>query len=528
MDRRNFITRTGAAASFLAGALSFHSQNLFAAIGSPLRDIPELRSKDGYLKTDLVMENAHFVVGNRMITVPAYNGSLPGPTIRVKPGDRFEWDLYNRMTPTGIPAGATAEQIEQFNQLEYTNVHTHGLQVSPAKGHDNVYCVLKPFEDPLNYSYDVPGPATGRPQPAGMCWYHPHKHGSTTHQAWQGLSGAIIIEGDIDDVPQIKRARERVIVLNALFLNPEGEVPRAAVAPNAGYSPFTPIPSVPTDMLLTLNGQLEPIIDIQPGEVQRWRILCAAPHRFYWLDLDGHTFYQIGQDGIPFAEARPVTRILIAPGNRVELMVKGGAEGRYRLQAMQYEQGHPGGARPTRLLATLVSSGPSRDDPLPDKLVTPPQMPDRSVSCHRKVVFKGEISGNDRNQAKKGPPFPPVQFYLDGKVFDIDRIDQHVVADTVEEWTLVNQDVFQHPFHIHVNPFQIVKMNGQPVTDKTWWDTFALPSKGSVTIRTYFRPDIIGKTVYHCHILPHEDNGMMANILIQPPGSTVPRGECSS
>jgi FtsP/CotA-like multicopper oxidase with cupredoxin domain len=530
MRRRKFIGGVGGAAALVTGLSLFGSRNLLAATGQSLRNLPELRAKDGYLKTNLVMENAEFTVGARKITVPAYNGSLPGPTIRVKSGDRFEWDLYNRMKPTGIPDAATPEEIRAFDKLEYTNVHTHGLQVSPLDGHDYVYGTLMPGEKPRNYSYDVPGPATGRPQPAGLCWYHPHLHGSTTHQAWQGLSGAIVIEGDIDDVPEIKAARERVIVMNALFVNPDGEVPRALVAPNAGVSPFTSIPAMPTDIIMTLNGQLEPVIDIQPGETQRWRVLAAAPHRFYWLELDGHIFYQIGQDGIPFAEAKPVKRILMAPGNRAEFIVKGGAPGNYALRAIEYEQGHPGGARPQRLLGTLVSSGPARNDPLPHRLVTPPQMPDLPVSCRRTVTFQGEISGNQLKQGGHdghSNTLAPVQFYLDGKVFDIDRIDQNVVAGTVEEWTLVNLDVFQHPFHIHVNPFQIVAMNGQPVYDRTWWDTFALPSKGSVTIRTYFRPDITGKTVYHCHILPHEDNGMMANVMIHPPGTPLVNGECA-
>ncbi|MXO57064.1 multicopper oxidase domain-containing protein [Altererythrobacter gangjinensis] len=230
-------------------------------------------------------------------------------------------------------------------------------------------------------------------------------------------------------------------------------------------------------------------------------------------------------------------------------MVKGGDAGIYRLRALQYEQGHPGGARPERLLATISSSGPRQDDPIPGRLVNPPKMPNQPIARRRTITFKGEISGNhempmmhhepatprkmlgitancDAAPAACAPKqpmtgMPPVKFTLDGKVFDLDRIDQHVVAGTVEEWTLVNLDVFQHPFHIHVNPFQIVAMNGQPVDDPTWWDVFPLPSKGSVTIRTYFRPDITGKTVYHCHILPHEDNGMMANVFIHPEGTEL-------
>ncbi|WP_299684409.1 multicopper oxidase family protein [uncultured Tateyamaria sp.] len=531
MDRRTFMQRAAAAT---VGAQALGVSTAMAQTGDALRSLPELRANGTHLSTDLIIEMGVFQVGKRTIKVPAYRfadmeaGSLPGPTLRIKPGDTFEWNLINRMVPNGIPDGATKEEIAAFNQLEFTNVHTHGLQVSPKPGGDNVYQQVGPGDPPQPYRYAVPGPETGRPQPAGLYWYHPHRHGSTTHQAWQGLSGAIVVEGDIDQVPEIARAKERVIVMNALLVNPAGEVPRAMIAPNAGFSPFTSIPSMPTDIILTLNGQLQPVIDIQPGEVQRWRMLAAAPHRFYWLDLEGHDFYQIAQDGIPFATPKPVKRILMAPGNRAEFLIKGSQPGTYKLRAVEYEQGHPGGARPGWVIGTMEVGGEIKSDPVPTTLVEPPTMPDLPVVQKRTVTFKGEISGNLAKGAfvdgsdhggQHGTGLPPVQFYLDGKVFALDRIDQHVVAGTVEEWTLVNEDVFQHPFHIHVNPFQVVKINGQPIYDDTWWDVIALPSKGQITVRMYFRPDVDGKTVYHCHILPHEDNGMMANMLICPPGS---------
>ena len=118
-----------------------------------------------------------------------------------------------------------------------------------------------------------------------------------------------------------------------------------------------------------------------------------------------------------------------------------------------------------------------------------------------------------------------MRFYLDGKPFSACRVDQTALVGTTEEWTLVNEDVFQHPFHIHVNPFQVIEMNGEPTHDDSWWDTIALPPKGSLKIRIYFRPDVTGLTVYHCHILPHEDNGMMANILLL---GDLPEGFCPS
>jgi FtsP/CotA-like multicopper oxidase with cupredoxin domain len=161
---------------------------------------------------------------------------------------------------------------------------------------------------------------------------------------------------------------------------------------------------------------------------------------------------------------------------------------------------------PEELLATVVSQGPAVDGKLPATLVPAyPGIAGEPIVARRKVVFSGNTS------------VAPVQFFLDGKPFDASRDDAVVKGGTVEEWTLVNEDVFQHPFHIHVNPFQVIDINGTPVTDGVWWDTFPLPPKGSVKVRMKFRPDITGRTVYHCHILPHEDNGMMSAFTILPP-----------
>jgi hypothetical protein len=125
----------------------------------------------------------------------------------------------------------------------------------------------------------------------------------------------------------------------------------------------------------------------------------------------------------------------------------------------------------------------------------------------------------------------PIVFDLDGRTFDAGRVDQTITVGTTEEWTLVNKDVFQHPFHIHVNPFQVIKVNNEDYPEpEVWWDTFALPPKGSVTLRMRFRPDVTGKTVFHCHILPHEDLGMMQLINLVSPGGPViaPKGPFST
>ncbi|GAB3488463.1 multicopper oxidase family protein [Amycolatopsis cihanbeyliensis] len=546
MDRRTFLARipVAAAAGFLlprsAGAFGPRSAH---ADGEPLRDLPEVRSAGGLLEHHIDMAATQVRVRDRVLNLDTYNGQVPGQVLRIRPGDNMRILLRNLMRPMGIPlnrlpplcashpdetATAPGEPDGTLDCVDSavhkvghggtivqtmiaTNLHTHGLQVSPTGNADNVFLRIDPLGQ-HQYSYDIPAD-----HPAGMHWYHPHFHGSTSHQGWAGLSGPIIVEGDIDEVPEIADMRERILVCNELWVGDDnGEVPTTLVVPTAGPVPFNGLPAIPSSMYFTVNGQLLPEIHIRPGETQRWRMLNASPHRALWLHVEGHTLHQIGQDGIPLAHSRPRPHIMMTAANRAEVVIKGGEPGRYRVYAPAYDQGHPGGARPYVQLATLVVSGPKATGRIPARLVDPPRMPDLPVARRRTLRFSGDISGT------KGIG---VRFLIDGKEYDHDRIDQEVEAGTVEEWTMVNDDVFQHPFHIHVNPFQVIDVQGIPAGDTSWappdpgvwWDTFRMPPHGQFTMRTYFRPDITGKTVFHCHILPHEDNGMMGNLLISPP-----------
>lgn len=531
MDRRTFL---GSALAVAVGGLVLPRSSAAPAAGDELRDLPEVRSTGGLLDYRLDMAATRVRVGDRVLTLDTYNSNLPGPVLRVRPGDNLRLLLRNLMRPMGIPlnrlpplcashpgdpahdtlgcvssvgthllAGETLPQ-----RMLATNIHTHGLQVSPQGSADNVFVRVDPLGS-HQYSYDIPDD-----QPAGMYWYHPHFHGSTSHQGWAGLSGPLVVEGDIDQVPEIAGMRERVLVTNELWIGDDsGEVPTALVIPTGGEVPFNAIPAVPTSMYFTVNGQLIPDITIRPGETQRWRLLNAAPHRALWLHVEGHDLHQIGQDGIPFARTQRRPHLMLSSGNRAEFIVQGGQPGRYRVYAQRYDQGHPGGARPTVPLATLVVTGTPTTGRIPTTLVTPPRMPELPVTRRRTLTFSGDISGRHGIG---------VRFLIDGKEYDMDRIDQRVRAGTVEEWTVVNEDVFQHPFHIHVNPFQVVDVQGIPPGDTSWhanpggwWDVFRLPPLGRITLRMHFRPDVVGKTVYHCHILPHEDNGMMGNVLIE-------------
>jgi FtsP/CotA-like multicopper oxidase with cupredoxin domain len=484
--------------------------------GAPFREPEVRRSANGVLKTTLDLRLGTYTVAGRVLELPMYEGGIPGPTFRLQPGDRLQIRYANNLkfpdsvaaiiakTPMPFmparPGGhGDAEHSDPRMGMLLSNLHTHGLQVTPAGNSDNPFLIFKPGQ---TFDYDVPLPAD---QPAGLHWYHPHRHGSSAKQGWAGLGGAIVVEGAIDRVPEVAAAPERLMLLQELWVDNNGHVPLGMPIPVAGKVPFSTIPAVPTQVYYTINGVHQPVIRARPGSVERWRINNESPHKFARLSLTGHTLYQIGQDGIPFASPMKRNEILITPGNRVELLVKIGARGTYKLRALEYDQGHPGGAMPEELLATVISEGAPADGRLPEKLVAAyPAITGEPVVAKRTVVFSGNTT------------VAPVQFFLDGKAFDGSRDDAVVKAGTVEEWTLVNDDVFQHPFHIHINPFQVIEINGKPVTDGVWWDTFPLPAKGSIKVRMKFRPDVPGRTVYHCHILPHEDNGMMSAFTILP------------
>jgi FtsP/CotA-like multicopper oxidase with cupredoxin domain len=469
--------------------------------GEPLVE-PEMRQAvDGILETTLRTKYAYRDVGGYRLFMRTYEGGAPGPTLRMSPGDTLKIKLINDLPPNREAAPA---YMDQPHQLNATNFHFHGGHVSPSGISDNVLRSMWP-----GGSYDIEI-ALPEDHPAGTYWYHPHRHGGADIQIASGMAGVIVIEGDFDKVPEIAAARDRVMVLSEVVFDAWGMV-----------ETFDVVFSETAARFLTLNGQRAPTIDMRPGEVQRWRILCANYQDDSYLSLEGHEFVQIARDGIALGtldQARlPLSSpdreqpgaMLIAPGQRIDVLVKAGEPGTYELRALPYNQGYES---PQGLIARVVISG----EPLPMNLPAAiPQAPletirDEEITGSRTLTFSAI-----RPEVDAAGHWQEFSFLIDGKVFDAERVDQRVALGAVEEWTVVNEFQDDHIFHIHVNPFQVVKVNGEPV-EPSWQDTAVLPRGGSLTFRSRFL-DFTGKFVLHCHMMNHEELGMMQVVEVYPP-----------
>ncbi|MBS7586831.1 multicopper oxidase family protein [Ancylobacter defluvii] len=512
LSRRHLLSSAGfgalAMASGLAAALvvrsSAASETAEAHGGHPLgRGAPRApwdrnaalvepevrRSIKGELRTELKVAYGYKSLGGYRLSLRTYEGGIPGPTLRVKPGDVLRIRLVNDLPPNPDSMPDDMTLPHQFNS---TNFHFHGGHVSPNGIADNIFRVMEPGR-----SYDIEI-AIPEDHTCGTCWYHPHKHGSADIQLTSGMAGALIIEGDFDDIPEIRDATDQVLLLNEVLFDYRGTIETYDTMWPEGVPRF-----------LSVNGQREPVIRLRPGEVRRWRLIHAGHENNLNLALEGHELHPIAYDGIRRPEIGSLTAQLMAPGQRADVLVRAGAPGTYWLRAIANDQGYPS---PTGPLAKIVVEGE------PMAMTLPATLGGRSPL---KTIAAEEVT-NKRELPLRTivPEYPPAANYQEftflicDQRFDPDRVDQRIRLGAVEEWKVINEDESDHVFHIHTNPFQLAAVNDLPVAEADWRDTVIVPRLGSVTFRSRFL-DYAGRFVLHCHMMNHEELGMMQIVEVQ-------------
>jgi FtsP/CotA-like multicopper oxidase with cupredoxin domain len=395
--------------------------------------------------------------------VYAYNGTFPGPTLELTEGDRVIVHFQN-------------------NLPEQTTVHWHGIHL-PASQDGS------PF-DPVDaggkrdYTFTVPKGS------AGTYWYHPHLHHKTGYQIAKGLVGAIIVRAPDDPLPKLS---ERLLILSDQRFLPDGSIDLPE--PHSMQGLIDNENGREGDVLF-VNGQMMPTLRIKPNEVQRWRIINASASRVYRLSIPTQRFLHVGSDGGLFEKPVELGEIVVANAERVELLVRGSERpgSRTALQTLPYDRYVPQTRpkdwnRARDLLAIQVTNdAPVAPVTIPPTLRVIPPLDTSRVSARRVVTFS--------------------QGMINNRHFDFARVDFTTKLGATEIWKVENLVGMDHPFHMHGFQFQVLERGGKPEPFPSWKDVVNVRRQETVKLVVRF-DDFPGKWMFHCHILNHEDQGMM-------------------
>jgi len=523
----NFVWPGAAQAESLDPACAYKEIDIKKYGGEEFRNPPEIWAKDGSLETQLNVQYTDpkkASIGGCPVTLRTYNGELVGPTLRIRPGDVMNIALHNQ-----LPKETPDEVFAQFQQeatnahlstipasFNTTNLHTHGLHVSPVGNSDNVLLAIPPQS---NFNYEIKVP---RSHPPGSFWYHAHTHGSTAIQVGSGMAGALIIDDDPAKVPHAlaeANKNEKILVFQTTLYNTKGRLDDITV--------LFPSPSKPSDCSqpgnqdtwlcskrrVTINGQIVPKIRMRPGEVQRWRLIDTAYRESLNIALEGHALHEIALDGLYLGriDTWPAGKAIeLAPGYRSDVLIKASnKKGTYRLldQKLSSAKSLRGVEEPENLLAEIIVEG----EPVEMKLPASAEM--ASLAPFPVTLLKNQAIGVQRvqfeiyNDANPDPNKAIPYFAVNSAEFDPHHARQ-VILGATDVWQ-VNAVGAPHVFHIHVNPFQFQRPDPQGNLQWVWKDTLLIQANQKpVNLYTQYT-DYIGSFVMHCHILDHEDLGMM-------------------
>jgi FtsP/CotA-like multicopper oxidase with cupredoxin domain len=433
-----------------------------------------------------------------------FDGGTVAPVIRASPGDVLKITYINDL-PAKSPETCAINPC-----MDMTNLHFHGLAVSPNSPQDDVIGMMASPGQTLHYSVKIP-----RDHPPGLFWYHTHPHGESHRQVLDGMSGAIVIEGMERYVPEVTGLRERVIVVRGRSI---GHDSGAAALRRAVEIPAKRCggEAEQVEEIFTVNGVVRPRIEIAPKERQFWRIVNASADRYLDLQLDGQIFEIVALDGMPLAyhdpknPARAADHLLIAPAGRLEAIVTGSPLGIHSaLRTLCVDTGPDGDPNPEMVLADLVQ--------LPN---AGRELQHLHASHSPRAIYKAI---NVEALKKTEPDFTVTftenknGFYINGSKYAPNSSPMTTVrVGTYQHWRIVNKSAELHPFHIHQVHFLAYAENSVPLAHPAWLDTVNVPYGGTVdAIVDFTNPIIKGMAVFHCHLLNHEDKGMMAKILLK-------------
>jgi FtsP/CotA-like multicopper oxidase with cupredoxin domain len=530
--------------------------------GTSVSTPAELRSRNGLLHVDLTLRDEREADGSTRYCYIDANGN-ESPTLRASPGDLVTLTLRNDLTDTHEDSGAASPHqmhadagvsacASGLMTSTSTNLHFHGLMIPSICHQDDVLKTsIQPRDPPFQYRFRIPAS-----QPPGLYWYHPHIHGFTKVQVLGGASGAIIVEGIERASRAVAGLPERVLIVRDQdLLNPDAPpsksepvIPKVLFdrdgdAANTGTGFGKPAKDLSINFVPVPYPDYPPAaIQIRPGKQELWRVLNASAITYLNLavlfDKKPQPMGLVALDGVPLNEnGMPPdyvswqTHLGVPPGSRVEFIVTGPPVGVKGLLVTRTVDTGPGGENdPNRALATITASEKAPEpgatlEASPAPLTPSPEAWLGSVTPvrTRRLYFSEKLlEPNNPNSA--------TEFYLtvEGQTpgpFDPNSGVPNIISKqgTVEDWIIENRSNELHAFHIHQLHFLLLDYMGRPVNEPFLRDTVNVPYYDgkalvypAVRLRLDFRdPNTVGDFVYHCHLLEHEDNGMMGLIRVE-------------
>ena len=473
-----------------------NGQSIRPPIGTPLPDPPQVvTSFELQAINDPATGKGAFV----------FEGHEVPPVVRAVPGGVIRLEYVNQMSKS------SSEVCVDGPCMNMTNLHFHGLHVSPDAPGDDVLTMMAMPGESLHYTVDIPAD-----QPPGLYWYHTHPHGESYQQALDGMSGAIVIDGMDRYFPEIKNMKEKILILRDAELK-QGDPSSAVLTGAVELAPYgCGAATGKATRVFTVNGVARPKIAIAYGEKQFWRIVNASPDLYADLQVDSESMTVVALDGMPLTYHDPkrhteeLRHVLLAPAGRAEVIVKGPMPGRpTSLRSLCVNTGADGDPNPAMVLADLDTNAEEA-------------VPTHSLQAgpYDKAIYR-PLPNHVRNRLERSAPDFTVKFsedkngfYINDRKFSPDAEPMtRVKVGTYAHWRVTNATNEIHPFHIHQVHFLVYGRAGVPLRRPEWMDTVNLAPKESLDLIMDFTDRIIrGLSVFHCHLLSHEDKGMMATI----------------
>ncbi|HZC73901.1 MAG TPA: multicopper oxidase domain-containing protein [Jatrophihabitans sp.] len=450
--------------------------------------LPNESNQPGVVQVSLTARQTAITANGTAANLLTYNGQFPGPVIRARRTDLLRVNFRN-----DLPNDSATNFLG--HNVRITNLHTHGLHVSPSDNAngthaDNMMVMLDPGESTV-YEYDL-----SRHRSGNLNFYHPHIHGNVTDQMWGGLSGPLLID---DEVTSLAPFQEKVLVLKDITL--AGNVP----APHSSQMSYM---HGLEGSVVFVNGQVNPRLTIAPGQVQRWRVVNACTARFFRLSLQSHAMYLVGTDGGLLDRPYRISEILLSPGERVDLLVKADQRGAsYKWLSLPYDRGGMTTLQQVTLMTVTYSgskvsqSVPTAVDPAAKRVTAATLGMDLAMLPRKQISLTMGHGGVGIN--------------------GITYVDHEHCFMTMsstgmwEIWDVSNASGMDHPFHHHTNAAQVLSITGGDAGYASlytripaWKDVTIVPKGGSVQLLMPVL-DYAGMAMLHCHIIEHEDIGMM-------------------